>query len=95
MSVSVNANGEIEIFNEWNGCPDCGDDLYDSGCEAPGCNGWGCQCRWGCDAAFAPDEDSKCAQAIADESEEDREARVTAERAAFGLPPIIHANTKD
>ncbi|MBQ1164409.1 hypothetical protein KBZ21_41195, partial [Streptomyces sp. A73] len=23
------------------GCPDCGDDSYDSGCTADGCNGYG------------------------------------------------------
>lgn len=40
------------------GCPDCGQDAYDSGCEADGCNGWGCpDCGTGCDLDFVSAED--------------------------------------
>ena len=34
-------------------CPDCREPVYDSGCQAPGCNGWGCpDCGSGCDLEF-------------------------------------------
>ena len=69
-------------------CPDCGEPLYDSGCDAPGCLGRGCQgCGWGCDLDFAGDL-SDCAAAIEAESPDVRDARVDAERAAYGLPPV-------
>lgn len=67
-------------------CP-CGADLYQSGCDAPGCNGLGCQdCGAGCDRDFV--EDGNCATAAAEESDEEHEERINQERAAFGLPPI-------
>ncbi|WP_230536427.1 hypothetical protein [Streptomyces sp. OUCMDZ-3434] len=54
------------------GCHSCGQDAYFSGCEAPGCNGYGCpDCGTGCDIDFLDDEDSSCAQVIAEEAEED------------------------
>ncbi|MFF7991737.1 hypothetical protein ACFZDG_18330 [Kitasatospora xanthocidica] len=51
------------------GCPDCGQDAYDSGCPADGCNGWGCpDCGTGCDLDFVDAHDGgRCAAAIADE----------------------------
>lgn len=56
------------------GCPDCEQDAYFSGCEAPGCNGYGCpDCGTGCDLDFLDDDESTCAQAIADDDEENEE----------------------
>jgi hypothetical protein len=70
-------------------CPDCDEDLYQSGCTAPGCNGLACEnCGTGCDIDFLPDDESRCAAAIAAEPEDDRRTRLNAERAASGLPPI-------
>jgi len=79
-------DGEFVIIPDE--CPDCDADLYDSGCDAPSCPGRGCQeCGWGCDLDFAGG-DGRCAQALADEDDGDRAARIDAERAAFGLSPL-------
>jgi hypothetical protein len=52
---------ELELAVE-NECPDCGAPLYDSGCDASGHSGQGCQeCGYGCDYDLVPDEDSRCA----------------------------------
>lgn len=65
----------------------CGQPFYLSNCDAPGCDGRACEsCGGGCDLDFVDDGD--CASAIAVESDEDRAARINAERAAFGLSPI-------
>ncbi|GAA1431675.1 hypothetical protein GCM10009601_51150 [Streptomyces thermospinosisporus] len=57
------------------GCPDCEQPAYFSGCDAPGCNGWGCQnCGSGCDLDFCDEDESRCAQAIAERDEDDEEA---------------------
>lgn len=65
-------------------CGDCGDPLYDTSCGAPGCTGRCCMnCGTGCDLEL--DDEGRCADAIAAESDKDREARWAAERAAFGL----------
>jgi hypothetical protein len=71
-------------------CGGCGEPLYDSGCAAPGCNGRACQdCGTGCDLDFVDaDEGGRCAAAIAEEDEDERDARIDAERAAFGLSPL-------
>lgn len=62
-------------------CEGCGEPMYDSGCDAPGCNGFGCQdCGLGCDIDFLPDEYSRWAAAIADEDPDDRLARDNEER---------------
>ncbi|WP_369274470.1 hypothetical protein AB5J55_35125 [Streptomyces sp. R11] len=54
------------------GCPYCEDDAYFSGCDAPGCNGWGCpNCGTGCDLDFLDDDESRCAQAAAEDDEEE------------------------
>lgn len=67
-------------------CPDCGKPRYDTGCAAPGCDGYRCDaCGAGCDAE---DGQGRCATALAAESDEDYTARVNAERAAFGLRPL-------
>ncbi|MBQ1164482.1 hypothetical protein KBZ21_41595, partial [Streptomyces sp. A73] len=52
------------------GCPDCGDDSYDSGCTADGCNGSGCPtCGAGCDRDFlSADEGGRCASRIGNET---------------------------
>lgn len=53
------------------GCPDCEQDAYFSGCDAPGCNGWGCpDCGSGCDLDFLDDDESRCAQAAAERDAE-------------------------
>jgi hypothetical protein len=68
-------------------CPDCGEPLYDTGCDAPGCTARCCMnCGTGCDAETDPE--GRCAAALAEEDEEERCARFDAERAAFGLPPL-------
>lgn len=69
-------------------CPECGSPLYDTGCDAPGCNSLWCpDCGTGCDIEADPDS-GRCANASAAESDDDYEDRVNAERAAFGLAPI-------
>ncbi|MBQ1166426.1 hypothetical protein KBZ21_51410, partial [Streptomyces sp. A73] len=52
------------------GCPDCGDDSYDSGCTADGCNGSGCpNCGAGCDRdVLSADEGGRCASRIGNET---------------------------
>jgi len=56
------------------GCHSCEGDAYFSGCEAPGCNGYGCpDCGTGCDLDFLDDDESRCAQAIAEDEDEDDE----------------------
>lgn len=54
------------------GCPFCGEDSYDSGCMAAGCNGYGCpDCGAGCDADFvSAEEGGRCIQAL-DGNDED------------------------
>ncbi len=68
-------------------CPDHGEYRYDTGCSAPNCNAASFSCcpEDGCDIEYP---DSKCAQAVAAESEQDRADRINRERAAFGLSPI-------
>ena len=62
--------------------------LYDTGCDAPGCRGYVCYgCGTGCDIEADP-EHGQCATALAAESDEDYDARIDAERAAFGLPAL-------
>jgi hypothetical protein len=69
-------------------CEDCGEPLYDTGCDAPGCQGRCCMdCATGCDIEIIG-EGGRCATALAGESDEDYDARVNAERAAFGLSPV-------
>lgn len=55
------------------GCPDCGQDAYDSGCDADECNGYGCpDCGTGCDLDFVDAEDGgRCASSLEDEEAED------------------------
>ena len=66
----------------------CGQPLYDTGCDAPGCHGYCCmECGTGCDIEFDR-EHGRCATALAGESDEDYTERVNAERAAFGLNPL-------
>lgn len=70
-------------------CRDCGQPLYDSGCDAPGCNGFGCQdCGLGCDRDFLPKDLSRCAAATAAEDPQERLERANKERAALGLSPL-------
>lgn len=66
-------------------CPTCGEPRVDTGCDAPGCAGaaYPC-CGTGCDIEYG---DGRCAQARAEEDEEDRAERLDRERAAFGLRP--------
>ena len=67
-------------------CEGCDRPRYDTGCVAPGCDGFRCDyCSEGCDIDFG---NGRCATALAAEPDEDREARVKAERAAFGLRPL-------
>ncbi len=69
-------------------CEDCGEPLYDTSCDAPRCSGRCCMsCATGCDLELMGDE-GRCAAAIAAESDEDREDRINAERAAWGLRPL-------
>jgi hypothetical protein len=73
-------------------CPDCGEGLYDTGCDAPGCAGFCCMdCGTGCDMEFNP-ENGACVRALDDESEDERAERIDRERAAFGLSPVSHAD---
>jgi hypothetical protein len=69
-------------------CERCGESLYDTGCDAPGCQGRCCmECGTGCDLEFAP-EDGRCATVLVGEDDDAYAARVNAERVAFGLSPI-------
>lgn len=53
------------------GCPDCEQDAYFSGCDAPDCNGYGCpDCGTGCDLDFLDDDESTCARDIAERDAE-------------------------
>lgn len=62
------------VVPDQRGCPDCEQDAYFSGCDAPGCNGYGCpDCGTGCDLDFLDDEDSRCRQALAEADEDDEE----------------------
>jgi hypothetical protein len=72
-------------------CTDCGEPLYDTGCDAPGCNGRCCQnCGTGCDLAWLDaDEDGYCATRLARESDTNRTGRVNRERAAVGLSETV------
>ena len=73
---------------------ECGKPYYDTGCDAPGCRGFCClDCGTGCDIDF--DDTGRCATALAGESDEDYDARVNAERAAFGLSPVATEAGKD
>ena len=68
-------------------CTDCGEPLYDTGCDAPGCRGFCCiDCGTGCDIEW--DDGGRCKTALDAEAGEDRDARIDAERAAFGLRPL-------
>lgn len=74
-------------------CPDCNEPLYDTGCDAPGCQGRCCMnCGTGCDLELMGEE-GRCATALTEESDGEYEARVDAERAAFGLPPVHSGGT--
>jgi hypothetical protein len=86
MAVRYDVDSESYVI-ESDGCPLCGQPLYLSSCDAPGCSGAGCEnCGTGCDFEFLDDGD--CAQAVAAMSDEERAERANAERAAFGLSPI-------
>ena len=71
-------------------CSDCQEPFYQSGCDAPGCNGLACEdCATGCDLDFVDAEDGgRCATALANEDTEDYEDRIKAERAALGLSSV-------
>ena len=78
-------SGGLALQSEF--CEDCTRPLYDTGCDAPGCHGLCCmECGTGCDIDL--DDTGRCATALAGESDEDYDARVNAERAAFGLSPL-------
>ncbi len=80
-------NGNLIVVGD--DCPECGESLYDSACDTPGCTGQDCQdCGWGCDLDFAPDDVSRCAQASAQEDPADYAARIDKERAFWGFPVI-------
>ena len=67
-------------------CGDCGQPRYDTGCDAPGCDGHQCDaCGSGCDR---DNPGGSCARALAAESEDEYTARVNRGRAAFGLSPV-------
>lgn len=71
-----------------NNCEDCGEPLYDTSCDAAGCSGRACvDCGTGCDIEFAP-EDGRCATSLAEEGDDEYDARLDRERAFFGLPPV-------
>ena len=71
-------------------CDECGSPNYsDTGCAAPGCTGRYCtDCYAGCDIEARGFGHSRCEDALAAENDEDRDARLDAHRAAFGLPPL-------
>ena len=84
-------SGEFDVAPDF--CPVCDDgdqDIEnarnDTGCDAPGCQGYsydccGRGCGWGW-------PDSRCQAAAASESSEAREDRINRERAAFGLSSL-------
>ena len=77
-------SGQLDVTSET--CS-CGNPMYDTGCDAPGCPGYRCDnCGTGCDVDL--DDSGRCATALAEESDEDYAARVDRERAAFGLSPL-------
>ena len=83
-------DGIIDAFViESDDCGDCHQPLYDTGCDAPSCNGRCCMdCGTGCDIEFVTAEQGgRCASALAEESDEEFGARINRERAAFGLSP--------
>lgn len=64
------------IVPDQRGCPDCEQEAYFSGCEAPDCNGYGYpDCGTGCDLDFLDDDESRCAQALAEADEDDEETQ--------------------
>ncbi|AHH98244.1 hypothetical protein KALB_4882 [Kutzneria albida DSM 43870] len=83
----MNAESASKYFAIYpDNCKDCGGPFYDTACDAPGCVGRAClSCGVGCDWELA---EGSCRQSVAGESNEDRVARVNAERAAFGLSPV-------
>lgn len=86
MPMTHHQDGEYVVIPDE--CPDCDEPLYDSGCDAPGCHGRGCQgCGWGCDWDFA-EGNGRCGQAAEAEGGEERDSRVNAERVAFGLDSL-------
>ena len=79
--------GGLAVASEYCPDPECGAPRYDTGCDAPGCDGWRCDaCGTGCDVDL--DENGRCATALAAESGEEYTERVNAGRAAFGLRPL-------
>jgi hypothetical protein len=68
-------SGSEHTVPDERGCPDCWDAAYFSGCDAPGCNGWGCMnCGTGCDLDFADaDEGGRCASVLADAEDDEDE----------------------
>lgn len=69
-------------------CPDCGDTMYGTGCDAPGCDNFTCpSCGYGCNWESAG-EDGTCGQAADEETQEEYDGRINAERAVFGLGPV-------
>lgn len=61
----------------------------DTGCDAPGCGGYSFDCcGTGCDAGWPG---SRCDKAAAAESLLDRDARISRERAVWGLPGICRS----
>lgn len=65
--------GRPHTIPDERGCPDCDEDAYFSGCEAEGCNSYGCQdCGTGCDLDFVDAEDGgRCANAIEDDEDDE------------------------
>lgn len=82
MPITYNQDEGFTIVPEY--CPDCEEPRYDTGCDAPGCDGFRCDnCSTGCDRDL--DGNGRCASALEGESDEDYAARINRERAAFGL----------
>jgi hypothetical protein len=99
--MSIYYDDETEAFGIAAGhCPLCYDgeqDLCtarnDTGCDAPGCNGYVYDCcGTGCDRGLPG---SRCQAAAEAESDEDHEDRINRERAAFGLSPISEEGDTD
>lgn len=84
MAVTVDLDtGEVGFVDDV--CPDCGEPMYSSGCEAPGCTGFGCpDCGVGCDLDFA--DDGWCAAAL---------AAVDADEEEDWLPAVRPVDTVD
>jgi len=55
------------------GCPECEQAAYFSGCDADGCNSYGCpDCGTGCDLDFVDaEEGGRCASALEDADDEE------------------------